>query len=89
MKHLIRGAESKERLALLLLLTNIPKGAMVKAIHDHLEDDSKRSLPIGLAARKNGIEPCNLSRSLATLDEATRVHEALNELEDRRFISVK
>jgi len=89
MKHLFRGQQDKKRITLLLKLTNIKRPDYIQAIHDHLEEDSKRSYPVRLAASKNGIEASNLNRALATLDEVASIHEAINELDSHRFLSVK
>ena len=89
MKQLHRGQEDEVRVKMLLKFTNITKDSMIDAIMDHLVEDSKRSWPIKSAARRNGIEPCNLSRSLATLNEAANDYEELKEYEQAKFISVK
>jgi len=84
MKYLVRGAESVERVALLLKFTRINSEPQIDGINDFL----CKGAPLDIAAGSNGIEKPNLSRALSILDEKAGIYEALKE-EEGVFKSVK
>jgi len=85
MKYLVRGAESPERIALLLKFTRITSEPQIDAITDYL----CKGRPLDISAGSNGIKESNLNRALSKLDEKTGIHEALKDLEGVGFKSVK
>jgi len=85
MKYLVRGAESKKRIALFLEYTKIESESQIDGIYDYLNVGH----PLGVAAGLNGISTSNLSRDLEKLDDKARIHERLKELDWPNYKSVK
>jgi len=84
MKHLVRGAESKARILLLLEFTNISSEPQIKAVNDYLCE----GLSLERSSERNVVEKQNLNRALSILDNKARIYEALKE-EEGVYKSVK
>jgi DNA-binding MarR family transcriptional regulator len=80
MYSLTPGIESKERILLLLQLTEITSEDIIAALVDHLE----RGLSVTTSAALNNVPQPNVSRALATLNEKAEIVEKIKEHDERR-----
>lgn len=76
MKYLVQGMETKAKVALLIELTSIKSDKIIDALTDHLV----RDFDVADSATLNNVKQGNVSRALATLNEAAAIVEKLYEL---------
>lgn len=77
MKMLLRGAESPERIRLMLKMTGIRSPEIIAAIYEHLQFGMREKH----AAIKHGVEQQNLNRALSTLNDFAKDYEELKALD--------
>lgn len=77
MKMLLRGAESPERIKLMLKMTGIRSPGIVAAICSHLCSGMRETS----AAIKHGVEQQNLNRALKRLNSFAKDYEELKALD--------
>lgn len=77
MKMLLRGAESQERVKLMLKMTGIRSPGIVAAIYSHLQLGLREKL----AAMKHGVDQRNLNRALKRLNNFAKDYEELKALD--------
>lgn len=82
---LVRGQQSRERVALLIGLTSIRSEATIEALNDVLYMGHTECA----AAVLNGISQSNLVRAITKLNEVARVVESIKELDWAAFRSNK
>lgn len=88
MRYLTQGAESEQRLTLLLSLTSISSKPVIQALRDHLQKDW-RGLSDTSAAALNGVQLPNFNRALKTLNAVATTVEQIKDLDWQHLKSVK
>ena len=76
MRYLSQGMESKEKVELLISLTEISSESIIMAIEDHFI----RNFKISHAASINGCQQSNLTVAINILNKVAKIVEKINEL---------
>lgn len=85
MKYLLQGEESKERVDLLLSLTNISRETVIGAIYDNLVKGFDERDAVEL----NGATQSNFNRGMSILNKVAETVEKIKEIDWHKIKSHK
>ena len=77
MKYLFKGMVEKERLELLISLTNIKSESMINALHAHFVD----GIPTVRAAARFGIDLSNFHKAMSLLNSKAWIVEEIKTID--------